>query len=114
MWTTAMHPTDTVKGVDMATKSDAFGITSYSFWGILPVCRNHFDYPDHEVSGWSSLGKPARLPAAANSLSRSATCRPAHHSFSYTACVCSWRLPARSALSLQISDAAKLTDKPQS
>ncbi len=28
--------------------------------------------------GWSSLGKPARLPGAVNSLARSAECRPAH------------------------------------
>jgi hypothetical protein len=46
--------------------------------------------------GWSSLGKPACLPAAANSLSRSAKCRPPHHSFSATACVRSGRSPARS------------------
>jgi hypothetical protein len=40
--------------------------------------------------GWSSLGKPARLPAAVHSLARSAECRPAHHSFCPTACVRSW------------------------
>jgi hypothetical protein len=46
--------------------------------------------------GWSLLGKPARLPAAVNSLAHSADCRPAHHSFRPTACVRSGRSPARS------------------
>jgi hypothetical protein len=36
------------------------------------------------------------LPAAANSLARSANCRPAHHSSSPTACVRLGRSPARS------------------
>jgi hypothetical protein len=47
--------------------------------------------------GWSSLDKPARLPAAVNSLSRSAECGPALNSFSPAACVRSWRSLARSA-----------------
>jgi hypothetical protein len=44
----------------------------------------------------SSIGKPARLPAAVNSLSRSADCKAARHFFSPTACVRAGRSPARS------------------
>jgi hypothetical protein len=54
------------------------------------------DWLANSKFGWSLMGEPARLPAVVNSLSRLAECRPAHHSFSATACVRSWRSPARS------------------